>query len=84
MRKKLYRSKSNKIISGVCSGLAEYFRIDAKIVRVIWVILFFIGSRFLMLFIYIAAALLIPEESGSDGKYNNNYDNIYYTVHDDE
>jgi phage shock protein C len=33
MAKKLYRSNSNKVIAGVCGGLAEYFNIDASLVR---------------------------------------------------
>ena len=37
MNKKLYRSKNDKKISGVCGGIAEYFGIDATIVRLLWV-----------------------------------------------
>jgi len=42
--KKLYRSSTNKKIAGVCGGLAEYFGIDATIIRVIFVILLLPGG----------------------------------------
>ena len=36
--KKLYRSKSNRMIAGVCAGVAEYLNIDPTVIRVIWAI----------------------------------------------
>ena len=42
--KKLYRSKTNKKIAGVCGGLAEFFNIDPTIVRVIFVVLLLPGG----------------------------------------
>ena len=36
--KKLYRSRNQKMVGGVCGGLAEYFEIDVSVVRVLWVI----------------------------------------------
>lgn len=59
MEKKLYRSKTDKKICGVCGGLAEYFNIDATLVR--------LGAAALVLFAgggliaYIIAALIIPQ-----------------------
>ncbi|NLP44072.1 MAG: PspC domain-containing protein [Peptococcaceae bacterium] len=38
MDKKLYRSNRNKVLAGVCGGIAEYFEIDPTIVRIIWLI----------------------------------------------
>ena len=35
--KKLYRSKEDRQISGVCGGIAKYFNIDATIIRLVWV-----------------------------------------------
>ncbi len=35
MKKKLYRVRQGKIIAGVCGGIAEYFEVDAKIVRIL-------------------------------------------------
>ena len=38
MMKRLYRSKTDKKISGVCGGMADYFAIDPVIVRLLWVL----------------------------------------------
>lgn len=59
-KKKLYRSRFNKKICGVCGGIAEYFGIDPTVVRVIWVILAFLPAL-PMIIIYIILALVIPE-----------------------
>ncbi len=80
MNKKLYRSRRNKTISGVCGGIAGYFNIDATIVRLIWVAAFLLSAGFPALLAYIAAVFIIPLEPDSD----DNNDNIYYTVHKDE
>lgn len=39
MKKKLYKSEDNKMLCGVCGGIAEYFDIDPTIVRLIWILL---------------------------------------------
>ena len=59
MQKKLYRSKSDRKIAGVCGGVAEYLNIDATVVRVIWALacIFWAG-----LLAYIICAFLIPEK----------------------
>ena len=58
--KRLYRSTTNKMLCGVCGGLAEYFNIDPTIVRLIAVLLAFsVGSG---LIAYIIAAIIIPEQ----------------------
>ncbi|EAC5861380.1 TPA_asm: PspC domain-containing protein [Listeria innocua] len=57
--KKLYKSSSQKMIAGVCGGLAEYFGIEVTIVRLIWVAAtLFFGSGILL---YILAAIIIPK-----------------------
>ena len=58
--KKLYKSKGNRYIAGVCGGIAEYFNVDPTVVRVLWVIFSLMGGSGVLA--YIAAALLIPEE----------------------
>lgn len=60
--KRLYRSESNKIIGGVCGGIAEFFNIDPSIVRIIAVLLS-IGSIGTGVLVYIVAWILIPPES---------------------
>lgn len=55
--KKLYKS-SNRMLCGVCGGLAEYLGIDPTILRLIVVLLGFTGSGIL---VYLAAAVIMPE-----------------------
>lgn len=62
MEKKLYRSKNNKTIAGVCGGLAEYLNIDATIIRVIWALVGLSGAG---LIAYLICALIIPENPGN-------------------
>lgn len=57
--KKLYRDPSNRMISGVCAGVAEYFNIDVSIVRILWVAAAFVGS--LGFWAYIIAAIVLPD-----------------------
>jgi phage shock protein PspC (stress-responsive transcriptional regulator) len=60
MEKKLYRSRKDKKISGVCGGLAQYLNVDVTIIRLIWALaLLFAGGGLLA---YIICALIIPEE----------------------
>jgi phage shock protein PspC (stress-responsive transcriptional regulator) len=56
--KKLYKSNQNKMIDGVCAGLAEYFGIDPTVVRLGAVLLSLMG--FSGVFAYIIAAIIIP------------------------
>ena len=55
--KKLYKS-SNRMICGVCAGVAEYLGIDPTVVRIIWAALALSGTGILL---YIIAALVMPE-----------------------
>ncbi len=56
--KRLYKSRRDKVIDGVCGGIGEYLGIDPVIVRIIFVLLFFMGGVGLLL--YIAGMLIIP------------------------
>ena len=58
--KKLYRSRKNRVLAGVCGGIGEYFEIDPVIVRLIWIVLTMIWGFGLIL--YIIAIFLIPVE----------------------
>ena len=58
MAKKLYRSRNDKKLCGVCGGLADYFGLDVNIIRVAAIVSVFFGG----LVAYIAAAFLIPEQ----------------------
>ena len=59
MEKKLYRNSNNKLLAGVCSGLAEYLNIDPTIVRVIWALIGLSGAGIVA---YLICALIIPEK----------------------
>jgi phage shock protein C len=58
--KKLYRSRSDRRLAGVCGGLAAYFNIDATLIRLLFVLgLLFVGGTLLA---YIILMIVIPEE----------------------
>ncbi len=57
--KKLYRS-SNRILAGVCGGIAEYFDIDPTLIRVAYVVLSLFSAAFPGLLLYIILMILIP------------------------
>ena len=59
--KKLLRS-SNRILGGVCGGIAEYFDIDPAVVRVAYAILSFFSAAFPGLILYIILLILIPNQ----------------------
>ncbi len=57
--KRLYKSTRQRMVSGVCGGIAEYFNIDPTIVRLLFVLLCFGGGGGVLA--YIIAAIVIPE-----------------------
>jgi phage shock protein C len=67
MNKRLYRSKSNKMLAGVCGGLAEYFGVDPTIIRIAYLAISLIISPLFLggVVIYIIAAIVIPQDEGS-------------------
>lgn len=58
-RKPLYKSRNNKMICGVCAGIADYFNIDPSIVRVLWAVLALAAGTGVLA--YIACAIILPE-----------------------
>lgn len=60
MEKKLYRSRNDRRIAGVCGGIAEYFGFDATILRLIWLLAVLCAGTGLIA--YIVCAIVIPEE----------------------
>ena len=58
MEKRLYKSNQNKMIDGVCGGIAEYFGIDPTVVRLIWALFSLMGGSGILA--YIIAAIIIP------------------------
>ena len=60
--KKLYRSESDRTPCGVCAGIAEYFQIDATLIRLAWVFLCCFGV-FPGAVACVIAAIIIPTQS---------------------
>ena len=58
--RKLYRSRTNRQVAGVCGGLAQYFNIDATLIRVLFILLAVLGGSGLVL--YLAMWIIVPEE----------------------
>lgn len=58
--KRLYRSKTNRMLAGVCAGIADYFNLDPTIIRLAWVVFSCLGGSGLLA--YIIAAIIIPSE----------------------
>lgn len=67
--KKLERDKRNKVIGGVCAGLANYFDIDVSLVRLLFAIAFFVFSS--GFWIYLLLWIVMPASQG--GKTEANY-----------
>jgi len=59
--KKLYRSESDKIIAGVCGGVAEYFGVDSIVVRLVFLILVFWNG--IGLLAYLVMAIIVPSQA---------------------
>jgi len=60
MQKRLYRSKDERMIWGICGGIGQYFGVDPTIVRVIWVVSLFFGGFGLLA--YVILRFVIPLE----------------------
>lgn len=60
MAKQLLRSR-NKMIGGVCAGIAEYFDLDPTLVRVLYVVLTIFSAAFPGLLLYIILLILMPQ-----------------------
>lgn len=58
---KLYRSRNDKMLAGVCAGIAEHFGLDVSLVRVGWVLLSLFTAGFPGVLGYIVLAVVIPE-----------------------
>jgi len=70
MGKKLYRSTTDKMIGGVAGGLAEYFGIDSTLVRVLFIVIVFLGGGGIIA--YIILWIVVPQKPYELPKYNFN------------
>ena len=64
-KKKLVRS-ANKVLAGVCGGIADYFDVDPTLIRVLYAVLSLFSAAFPGLLLYIILLLLIPEAGHND------------------
>jgi phage shock protein C len=58
--RKLYRSRTDRKLAGVCGGLAQYFNLDATLIRVLFIVLAVLGGSGLV--IYLAIWIIVPNE----------------------
>jgi phage shock protein C len=59
--KKLYRSRKQRMIAGVCGGLGEYFGVDPTVMRVLFVVATVLGFGSAIL-VYLVLLIIVPEE----------------------
>ena len=62
---KLYRSRTNRQVAGVCGGLAERFNVDPTLMRVLFIVLAIFGGAGIVL--YIALWIVVPEQPPAGG-----------------
>lgn len=60
MERKLYKSRYDKKLCGVCGGIAQFFNLDSTLVRLAWIIFTCLGGSGIIA--YIIAAIIMPEE----------------------
>jgi len=58
--RKLYRSRTDRKLAGVCGGLAQYFNAEPTLIRVLFVVLALLGGPGLV--IYLVLWIIVPEE----------------------
>jgi phage shock protein C len=58
--RKLYRSRTDRKLAGVCGGLASYFKLDTTLIRVLFIVLAVMGGSGVL--IYLAMWLVVPNE----------------------
>ena len=63
VNKRLYRSRKERQLAGVCGGLADYIGVDPNIVRTVWIVLTFAFQPTIL--IYMVMAAMVPEEPES-------------------
>ncbi len=61
VNKRLYRSRKERQLAGVCGGVADYLGVDPTLVRLLWVIFALAGGPGVLLYVIMAA--IVPEES---------------------
>ncbi|MGO9178754.1 MAG: PspC domain-containing protein [Candidatus Limnocylindrales bacterium] len=75
MQDRLYRSASERVLAGLCGGLADRYDLDPALVRLVWVVVDVFTGVFPLLLVYIVMAMIVPEEppvgtSGEGSSWN--------------
>lgn len=78
--KKFTRSKNNKILFGICGGLAEYYNTDPIIVRLITLLLFFLSGFIPLFLVYVVAIFIVPIEGEDEKKSKRRQKNFLYFI----
>ncbi|MGN6710806.1 MAG: PspC domain-containing protein [Anaerocolumna jejuensis] len=60
MKKRLYRIREGKMIAGVCGGIAKYFDVNPKVIRLLWAVFFAVYGSGLVA--YILFSIFVPKE----------------------
>ena len=76
--KRLYRSRQNRILAGVCGGIADYFKIDPLMIRLFFIFIFFLNGAGILA--YIIGWIIIPERpyDYNGEQYNEKFDEESY------
>jgi phage shock protein C len=64
--RRLLRSRQNRVVAGVCGGIAEYFRLDPLLVRAVWAVLTMITAVIPGVIVYILATIIVPENTAGE------------------
>lgn len=59
-KKRLFRSRENKVLAGIFGGLGDYFDIDPTVLRLGWLLVFIFTGIFPGLLAYIVAVIVVP------------------------
>lgn len=68
MTKQLYRSATNRMIAGVCGGLADFFDVDATLFRVLFVAVTFLGGAGVLVYVILWIIIPLPTSNTQDSK----------------
>ena len=63
--RRLRRSRKDRLIAGICGGLAEYFVLDPTLVRVLYVLVSILSAAFPGILVYLILWLVVPEEESA-------------------
>jgi phage shock protein C len=79
---RLYKSRRDKVLDGVCGGIGIYFDVDTVIIRIIWVLATIFSAGGFGILAYLIAMVIIPREPGHE-KSSSDHHNDYDPQHDD-